>query len=324
MSRMMFAILICILSFFAPLDRGEAATVKLAIPGQSEILPFVISQEKGYYRQEGLDVEMIFMTATITIRAVIAGDAHFSTAANLAYSAILRGAPLRVIFGTYMRPMFVLYSSPNIRDVKDLKGKKVGIGAIGDATDLMLREIFRRHGMEVGKDVTLIGAGVTATRYGALVNGAIDAAILSPPTTLRAEEAGFHELIQFMKEDFAFLSGGAVMREELLKSDRTLVEKFIRGTLRGLIYARENRSGTIPVLARIQRIREDQAARLYDFLRPAVTTDGSIGEDWQKKNIELDLKLQGLKEAPPLDKIFDFSITRKTYGELVGDSKSGR
>lgn len=313
-----------VFGLFGLLCKGEVTTVKLAIPGHSEILPFVISQERGYYREEGLDLEMILMTAQITIRAVLAGDAHFTTAINPAYSAILRSAPLKVVFGAFTRPMFVLYGKPNIRDLKDLKGKKVGIGAIGDATDLMLREIFRRHGLEVGKDITLIGAGVTATRYGALVSGALDAATLSPPTTLRAQEAGLYELVQFMKEDFAFLSGGGVLREDLLQSDRALVDKFIRGTLKGLLYARDNRSGTIPVLARIQKLREDQAAKLYDFLRPAMTTDGSIGEDWQKRSIELDLKVQGLKEAPPLPKIFDFSTTRKAYTELLEETKSPR
>lgn len=322
--RISLTIASCILSVLGLLCKAEARTVKLAIPGHSEILPFVIGQEKGFYRDEQLDLEMILMGANITIRAVIAGDVHFTTTANPALTAILRGAPLRVAFATFVRPMFSLYSKPNIHQVEDLKGKRIGIGAIGDSSEHMLRPIVRRYGLEVGKDVALLGLGVTATRYAALASGALDAAVLSPPTTVRAEEAGFRELIEFMKEDFVSISGGIVLREDLLQSDRSMVEKFIRATLKGLLYAHENRAATIPILARLQKIREDQATKLYNFMREGMTADGSVSEPLQKKKLEFDLQVQGLKEGPPLDKIFDFSLTRKLNAELKKDAKSAR
>ncbi|MGH9426784.1 MAG: ABC transporter substrate-binding protein, partial [Terriglobia bacterium] len=126
--RIRFTILGCLLSMSCLFSVGESRTVKLAIPGHSEILPFVISQEKGFYRDEQLDVEMILMGSTITVRALIAGDVQFSTAANPALTAMLRGAPLRVVFAAFVRPMFSLYSKPNIRQVEELKGKRIGIG----------------------------------------------------------------------------------------------------------------------------------------------------------------------------------------------------
>jgi ABC-type nitrate/sulfonate/bicarbonate transport system substrate-binding protein len=322
--RVTWTIIGCVLSILGCLSEAKARTIKLAIPGHSEILPFVIAQEKGFYRDEQLDVEMILMGSTITVRALIAGDVHFSTAANPALTAMLRGAPLRVAFATFVRPLFSLYSKPNIRQVEELKGKRIGIGAIGDSSDHMLRPIIRRHGLEVGKNVELMGSGVTATRYAALAGGALDAAVLSPPTTVRAEEAGFRELIEFMKEDFVSISGGIVLREDLLQSERGLIEKFIRATLKGLLYAHENRTATIPILARMQKIREDQASQLYNFSRQAMTADGSVGETLQKKKLEFDLQVQGLKEGPPLDKIFDFSITRKLNAQLKQDSRSAK
>ena len=185
----------------------------------------------------------------------------------------------------------------------------------------MLRKVFSGHGLKVGKDVTLIAAGRSRTRFAALTAGLLDATPISPPTTLKAEEAGYNNLFEFNRGDFGFFAGGAVLREEDLRSNRNLVEKFIRGTLKGLIYLRENRSGSIPIIARMQRVRKDQAAKLYDFLRPALTTDGTMSEDEQRKNLVLDLKVQGIKEMPPLDKIFDFSITRKIYAELKCGSR---
>ena len=188
----------------------------------------------------------------------------------------------------------------------------------------MLREVFSSHGMKVGKDVMLIAAGRSRTRYAALTSGMIDATPVSPPTTLKVEKAGFNHLFEFTKGDFGFFAGGVMLRGDFLRSKRTVAEKFIRGTLKGLIYARENRSGTIPIIARMQKIPRDQAAEVYDLSLPAMTTDGTISEDEQRKNLEYDLKVQGIKEMPPLDKIFDFSMTRKVYAELKGGSKRSR
>ena len=177
---------------------AEAARVRVAIPSTTHaVLAFTTTRDKGYYRQEGLDVELILMSAPIASRALLGGDVEVATVGGAGLPPVLSGAPLRFVFTTYSRPMFWLFGKSEIRSVKELKGKKVGVSGIGSGPDSLLREALRRNGLEGGRDVLILSLGVMPTIYSGLQGGVVDAAMLSPPFTFRAEENGFREIIAF-------------------------------------------------------------------------------------------------------------------------------
>ena len=72
-------------------------------------------------------------------------------------------------------------------------------------------------------------------------------------------------------------------------------------------------------LTRSLKIKEDLAAKGYDAARPALTADGTMSEASQKKALDMVLKSAGVKEAPPLDRFFNFATTRKVNAELQGE-----
>lgn len=304
--------------FFACISQGNAESIKVAIPSTTHaVLAFTTTRDKGYYRAEGLDVELILMSAPIASRALLGGDVAVATVGGAGLPPVLRGSPLKFVFSTYNRPMFWLFAKPDIRDVKALKGKRVGVSGIGSGPDSLLREILRRNDLEGGRDVAVLSLGVMPTIYSGLHSGIVDAAMLSPPFIFNAQEAGFRELVSFIKQDMVELQGSILVKDALLQSNPALVEKFIRATYKGFLYIKENRSGTIPILARYLQVKEDLAVKAYDqVVRPAITQDGTISQEMQKKAVEHVLKRLDLKEAPPLSKIFDFSITRKVSAEL--------
>ena len=310
--------MICPFIFISSVGGAEANRVRVAIPSTTHaVLAFTTTRDKGYYREEGLDVELILMSAPTASRALVGGDVEVATVGGAGLPPLLSGAPLRFVFTTYYRPMFWLYGKSEIREVKELKGKKVGISGIGSGPDSLLREALRRTGLEGGRDVFIVGLGVMPTIYGGLHAGLVDAAMLSPPFTFRAEEAGFRELISFIKQDLVELQGSILVRDALLQSDPALLGKFIRATYKGFSYIKENRSGAISILSRYLQVKEDLATKAYEqVVRPALTTDGTMNEEMQKKAVEHVLKRMDLKEAPPLSRIFDFSITRKIVTDL--------
>lgn len=295
----------------------EAGRVRVAIPSTTHaVLAFSTSRDKGYYRDEGLDVELILMSAPIASRALLSGDVKVATVGGAGLPPVLSGAPLRFIFTTYNRPMFWLFGKAEIRSVKELKGKRVGVSGIGSGPDSLLREALRRNALE-GRDVAILSLGVMPTIYSGLQSGVVDAAMLSPPFTFRAEEDGFRELIAFPKQDLVEMQGSILVKESFLQSDPATLEKFIRATYKGFLYIKQNRSGTIPILGRYLQVKEDLAAKAYEqVVRPAMTQDGTLNEEMQKKAVENVLKRLDLKEAPPLSRIFDFSIARKVVTDL--------
>jgi ABC-type nitrate/sulfonate/bicarbonate transport system substrate-binding protein len=296
----------------------EAARVRVAMPSTTHaVLAFTTSRDKGYYRDEGLDVELILMSAPIASRALLGGDVEVATVGGAGLPPVLGGAPLRFVFTTYNRPMFWLYGKAELRSVKDLKGKRVGVSGIGSGPDSLLREVLRRSGLEAGRDVTILSLGVMPTIFSGLQSGVVDAAMLSPPFTFKADDNGFRELIAFTKQDLVELQGSILVRDVFAQSDPATLEKFMRATYKGFLYIKQNRAGTIPILGRYLQVKEDLAARAYDqVVRPALTQDGTLNEELQKKAVEHVLKRLEVKEVPALSRIFDFSLARRVAADL--------
>jgi ABC-type nitrate/sulfonate/bicarbonate transport system substrate-binding protein len=201
--------------------------------------------------------------------------------------------------------------------VENLKGKRVGVSSIGSGPDSLLRDLLKKHGLEGGRDVTIMAIGAGTARFVALKAGSVDATMLTPPANFMAQDAGFRELVSFIEQDLVEVQGSIFMRQELIKSDPILTEKLVRASLKGLLYFRDNRSAAVSALARFLNSREDLAGKLYDLILPGTTRDGIINEELQKKSIEHVIERVGVKEAPPLDKMYNFAITRKIREELA-------
>ena len=296
----------------------QARPAKVAIPAQNlTAIAFFAAQERGYYRDEDLEVQLILMSPPVSTLALIGGDIDFSTAAGGALNSAVRGAPIRFLFHTYYRGLYWLYTRPDVRDVAGLKGKKIGLSGIGSGPYYLVMELLKRHGFAGGRDVTILVTGAQSSSFAALASGTVDATSLSPPFMFKAQDAGFRELVAFVNEDFVELQSAIVAKDSLLQSDRAFVEKFLRGTLKGFLYARNNRAGTIPIVSRLLNIKDDVAARTYDLYRSAMTPNGTINRNLQKRYLEDVAGRMQLKEAPPVEKTFNYSMAEKIHSELI-------
>ncbi|MGH7872205.1 MAG: ABC transporter substrate-binding protein [Candidatus Binatia bacterium] len=306
-----------LLLFCGPTYAQELLKIPVAIPAVSPAATtFVVARDRGYYREEGLDIQLIVMPSAIGTQALIGGNMKFTTVGGAGLLPILRGAPLRFLFATFNRPMFWLYAQSDIRSVKDLKGNKVGVSSLGSGPDSLLRDLLKKYGLDGGREVAILPMGAGTARFYALQAGSVDAAMLSIPANFLAQEAGFRELVSFIDQQWVELQGSVVTTDQLMVSDPALVERFIRATLKGFFYARERRLETIAILARFLRVREEAAAKIYDVVRPGMTEDGTVNEELQRRSFEHIVGRVALKEAPRLDKIFDYSLTVKARQEL--------
>jgi len=311
------ATLVCLVTFVSSFTRTEARTVNVAVPTLSMVvIAFTAAKEKGYYQDEGLDVNLVVMRDTLGISALIGGNADFASMSGAGFTAILGGMPLRFAFSSFFRPMFWLYAKPEIADIKYLRGRRVGVTGLGSGPDNLLRETLKRNGMEGGRDVTILALGLPATLAAALRAGTVDAGTISPPFNFAVRDAGFRELVSFLKEDFVELQGSILAHERVFQADPVLMEKFVRGTVKGLRYARENKAGTIPILLRYMKLKEDLAGQYYDLVRPIMTTDGTVGVELQKKYLDQALKVLGPKESAGVERIYNYSLARKINAEL--------
>jgi NitT/TauT family transport system substrate-binding protein len=278
---------------------------------------FIVAKEAGFYKEEGLNVDLVVMRGAPAIQALIGGTVPFASSGGAGLLPIIRGAPLRVVFTTFYRPMFWLYSKSEIRTIEDLKGKKIGVSSIGSGPDTLVRVLLKKYGLEGGRDVAILSTGPGPARFFALKAGATDAAVLNEQAALMAQEAGLRQLFSFTKgEDFVEVQGSIVLNDSLLESDPVLVQKFIRATLKGSLYLKDNRAGSVAIHARVLKVDEGMANRVYDLARPGITADGTVSEELQRRSIDQIVERTDIKEPPPPKKVFDFSLTRKIFKEL--------
>jgi len=312
------AVAIVLIGFcLAQVAQAQPRKVRVAVPGYTiAVLSFLIAKANGYYTSEGLDVELIAMRAPTANLAVIGGNVEFSAVPLAGLTTALRGAPLKLIFCQFDKPQHSLFARAEFPNIKSLRGKKLAVSGLGTIDDILLREALSGNGIDPARDVTILAMGAADTRFTALVGGAIDASMLIAPVSFYAKDQGFRELASFQDLGFVLPSGGIVARDETLKTDAAMAERFVRATIMGFLYMRDNRPGTLKVMARMLRIDDPTAAKLYDSSRPTLTHDGTVTGDSEKKMTGMVLKIAGVKEAPPMDKLYDFSLVKKAHAAL--------
>jgi len=295
---------------------AEARKVTVGVPvldvTQSALY---VARDRGYFQKEGLDVEFILMRGSVANQALIGGNVEFTTVPTAGLQAALQGAPLKVVLSTFHKPMFWLYSRSEIRSVKELHNKKVAVSSLGAAGDSALRELIKKNGMDENRDVAILAIGTTATRLGALSTGVVDAAMMTFPHNITAAESGFRELVSFIASDIIQLQGAIVTREALLNTEPGVVEKFLRATLKGIIYYSTNRLGAVPILARNTQSQENLAAKIYDLVKPALTPEGILNDDLQKRVMAPLLERINRRDVAT-SRFFDFAVARKLNSEI--------
>jgi NitT/TauT family transport system substrate-binding protein len=306
-----------LIAMLAPAAGGQTRKVRVAVPGYTiAVLSFLAAKMNGYYTGEGLDVELIAMRAPTANLALIGGNVEFSAVPLAGLTTALRGAPLKLLFCQFDKPQHSLFAKAELSSIKALRAKKVAVSGLGTIDDILLREALGGNGVDPARDVTILAMGAADTRFSALVSGAIDASMLIAPVSFYAKDQGFRELVSFQDLGFALPSGGIVAREETLKNDPQMTERFVRATIMGFLFMRDNRSGTLKVMSRMLRIDEPTAVKLYDSSRPTLTTDGTVTGDAEKRMTAMVLKIAGVKETPSADKLYDFSFVRKAHAAL--------
>ncbi len=179
-------------AFFQPGPAGAQAPLqKLSVSMSSTGMPSIelyIAREKGFFREEGFDPQLIRMSANAAIAAGVAGELDALGSVGSAVRGIMRGVPLRVVSVDLRRPIFWLVSRPEFRSAKDLKGKALGIATINGSQHSAARKMLALHGVDSDKELTFVQVGDEAAQLQALVNNSIQVAGLTPPYVFLARD----------------------------------------------------------------------------------------------------------------------------------------
>ncbi len=301
------------LSAFSAQGQQSRPVVRVSSPGLDTVYstPFRIAQDLGAYVDEGLDVRILPGVKTgPSVQMLVAGSVEATqTVGTTTLAGILQGAPLKVVMVFNDKPSYWLYSKKGIRNFADLKGAKIASSTPGSTNDRLLKVVLEKNGVNWKKDLTVIYIGTSDVRIKALLTGAVEAAVLTLPGNLAAEDAGFKKLSSFEGEAGA-LTGGVATAEPFMSKSRDVLAKFLRATLKGLKYFKSNREGSARSMAKYMNIPLETALRTYDTAIPVFVSNGMIPDDFQDKVLDFELKAIGSDKKLSRDKYFDFSIMK--------------
>src|SRR5437762_10318919 len=159
---------------FAPVIHAQALK-KVRMGSSSTNVSFLAifaAQHRGFFREEGLDLEIIFMPANLASTAVLNGDLDYNGAVTGTIGAAVHGQPMKVLLFTVSKPLLFLMSCKDIKEPQQLRGKKVAGSSPGGSATLLAIEALKKFGLEPGRDVAVLPmAGSAASRYAVLESG---------------------------------------------------------------------------------------------------------------------------------------------------------
>lgn len=281
-------------------------------------MPYFVAKERGFFREEGLDVELIVMQAIQTIQATMGNSTQFASATGSAVSSAVRGLDMRVILAVTDQPSFDLIVQPEITSVQQLRGKKIGTGGVGSLAEILARRILIAHKVRP-EEVAILATGPSHVTYLALKAKAIDAAPLQMPLTFTAQDEGFRKLVS-AADVFRSVQGGLATTKAMLTEQPELVTKVVRAMMRAIRLIKSDRKYAIDFLKGpwldIGKDPEKVAARVYDIAGPALLENGSVSLEVQRAMIA-DASVRIKPKQPVLpEQVFDFSIVEKVSRSL--------
>ncbi|HKY09554.1 MAG TPA: ABC transporter substrate-binding protein [Candidatus Binatia bacterium] len=295
-----------------------AQPIKFVLPGNSMgYLPLFVAVHRGFFKDEGLDIELPRLSPSIAHNALLAGEAHYHGLADSGLRLAARGLPLKAIFYGADKPMYYLVAQKDIRTVGELRGKRIGVSQFGGTSDLSARLALRHYGIEPEKDAILIQIGAEGVRMAALRAGSVSAIIVPVPAVAVLKREGFNE-VSFVGDVVEFASNGYTTTEQRIKDNPQEVKKVVRSLYRGLRYAKENPEGTIAVIQREWKVDPEIAKESYRAIVKALNEDGIIGEKQLKIHFDLIRKVEKNIGDIPVDKVVDFRLLREVRKESAG------
>jgi len=278
-------------------------------------IPMQLTQKRGFYAEEGLSVELILMAGLTSTRALIGNSVEFGSASNP--TAAVQGAKLKILMVFNDKPPGEFIVQPGIRTMTELRGKRVGGSTVGSLDYGWLREVLPKFGLQLEKDVNFVPVGSTSSRYAALRAGSIDAASLSPPSSLLAQSAGYPTLFRFA-DHLEDIQASIVASDDRLARQADLVRRFMRATVKGQrVYLTNRQAGIAAIMEFTRQKDRDLSARVYDDHMKTIARDGTISEKLQRIVIERSTRLTGVTREVRPEEIFDFSFLQRAQAEVT-------
>jgi len=278
--------------------------------------PFVIAEEKGFFKSEGLNAIVVVMQNQVVVNGVVARNVDYGGTFSNFVGAVLAGLPVRIVMSAMDGSDHYLVTAPNIKRVEDLKGKNFGISSFGGTPHSEAITILRKYGMNPEKDVTFLQIGGSASRFAAMESNAVQAAMLVPPFNNFATKRGFNQLLSF-NEIMNIPLGGLSIHAQKIKEKPDEIVRMIKAVLKASDYIRNRKADILSLIEAKWGIKEaDVRESIYRDMVGLYSRDGVAPDETMKNVIQLVRDTRKSKDDKTLADIVDWSFAKRAQAEL--------
>lgn len=284
-------------------------------------LPIYAAHQRGYFRDEGIDLEIILMSLAAANNAFFKGEIEYSAGLTGLAAAAVRNYPAKIVIFNVEKPLQSLVSRKDIKNPRELKGKKIAGSTPGGSATILANQALRHFGLEPGKDVTVAPIGGSgAGRLAILEQGLVDAAVLSVPENIIALQRGYHELI-FIGDIVSFPQNGFGTSVTRIQQQPDEVYRMVRATLRGLALVMDDASRDQAREAMMKQWKMSDAklaGETLAYLKRGLAKDAVVSPEGVQFFVDLTRETAKIEQPISAAQIVDFSFVDRARKELRG------
>ena len=298
--------------------------VRIASKGGGEtLLPYLIPQRLGFYKEEGLDVDVIVTRGTVTTQVVVSGAVDYSNGGSI--PAMLGGARLKILLISTDKPAQYLVTSAKISQPTQLAGKTIAVSDSAGNSTLILRELLAKNGVPI-ESVQMRSLGEQSMRLGALLGGAVDATLVSYGAAQHAQTKGFR-VLAYSGDYVSALSANFESTDDKIQNAPDEVYRVVKATLKGQLFFHRNANEATKFVMEVLRLTKVNEAVDFWTERTKQASElakvGRASDEALATNIDRvrdQMKMVGassrIKDKLTLDQVYDFSFVKKAYEEI--------
>jgi ABC-type nitrate/sulfonate/bicarbonate transport system substrate-binding protein len=326
--RPIFVLLVLLILFFQSFsavaqEKKNLRIVFVSLSWNNQ-LPYRIAIAKGFFKDQGLSVEQIFVRGGPTaIAALVSGNVEFGSigGAQAPIRSNARGLDLHILASLSNYTNYTLLGSKEARSIEELRGKIIGVTGAGAFSDFAIRIFLKRHNLDPDRDVTLRAIGGTALRAVALERGVIAAAPFTAEDTIRLVDKGF-PLIVNLNEALRIPQSILVSRGEMLQKYPDTSKRFLKAMILGMQVAKHNKREAIQIgLASGLPGEPELINRSYDLFSPGYAADLSVAVDGIQIMLDEDIRAGLVDKKFTLDRVINDRILKQAQQELKAEGK---
>jgi len=293
---------------------AEARKITLSYSAVSMTwFPVKVAVEKGFFRNEGLEPQLIQMNGNVATVALASGHIDFSLNISPVLNGAMQGLGTKLVAALNSRPLFSLVVRPEINSPTDLKGKVFAVSSFGNTQAILTEKHLQHLGLKKG-EYQLLAMGATPARVAAMEKNIVQGSLMPLPTNVQMENKGYR-LLGNTAEIVVNPIAGLGVQEDKIKKEPHLIKKALRASLRSLQLLQTNPKETLKILMEWGHASEKDAIRAMELAKPGFSKNGLLTDD--DLSIEWTfIQQQTKKTNVPVSIAHDMTLLKEVQAEL--------